>query len=119
LAQLIKAGQRESTMPRTRRHVDPKQKASALKRHFIEKVPASQICEEMGALQPSVFYHWAHQLFENADTVLTNSRARAGAREQQLEERIRGLEAKLARKDSVIAEITEEHVKLKKELGEP
>ena len=29
------------------------------------------------------------------------------------------LEAKLARKDEVIAEISEEYVKLKKELGEP
>jgi transposase-like protein len=102
-----------------RRNHDPKVKASALKRHYMEKVPASQICEEMGGVQPSVFYHWAHQLFENADTVLTNSRARAGAREQQLEEKIRQLEAKLARKDAVIAEITEEHVNLKKELGEP
>ena len=108
-------------MARIRRTHDPKLKASALKRHYMEKVPTSQICEEMGGLQPSVFYHWAHQLFENADTVLTRSGspARAGARERELEEKVRQLEAKLARKDGVIAEITEEHVKLKKELGEP
>jgi transposase-like protein len=106
-------------MPRPRRNYDPKQKAAALKRHYVDKVPASQVCEEMGKVQPTVFYHWAHQLFENADTVLGNSRARAGAREQQLEAEIAKLKAKLARKDEVIAEITEEHVKLKKELGEP
>ena len=38
--------------------------------------------------------------------------------EKQLEKRVAELEEKLARKDGVIAEILEEHVKLKKELGE-
>ena len=36
-----------------------------------------------------------------------------------LEAKIAQLEAKLAKKDAVIAEISEEYVKLKKELGEP
>jgi hypothetical protein len=34
-------------------------------------------------------------------------------------DRVQHLEAKLARKDSVIAEISTEYVQLKKELGEP
>jgi transposase-like protein len=105
-------------MPRTRRHHDAKDKAAALKKHFLDKEPVSQICEGIGGLQPSVFYHWAHQLFENADRVLGTTRSQSNAREKQLEGRIAALEQKLARKDSVIAEITEEHVKLKKELGE-
>ena len=42
----------------------------------------------------------------------------AANREKQLEGRIAQLEAKLVRKDEVIADISEEHVKLKKELGE-
>jgi uncharacterized coiled-coil protein SlyX len=37
----------------------------------------------------------------------------------ELQRRIEALEAKLARKDTVIAEISEEYVTLKKELGEP
>jgi hypothetical protein len=49
--------------------------------------------------------------------------ATAGAgtsqREKQLTEKLQHLEAKLARKDSVIAEISAEYVQLKKELGEP
>lgn len=51
-------------MPRTRRHHDPKQKAAAVKRHLVEKIqkiPVSQICEEMGGVQPSVFYNWQNQ----------------------------------------------------------
>jgi hypothetical protein len=41
------------------------------------------------------------------------------SREAELEERIAQLEARLARKDNIIAEISEEYVTLKKELGEP
>ena len=40
-------------------------------------------------------------------------------REKELEDKIAALEAKLARKDAVIAEVSEELVALKKELGEP
>jgi len=104
-------------MPRTRRIHDPKVKAAALKRNLVDKVPASEICEEM-KLQPSVFYTWQRQLFENADVALADSRSRASSRERKLEAEVAALQARLARKDSVIAEITEEHVKLKKAVGE-
>jgi hypothetical protein len=43
----------------------------------------------------------------------------ASSREKELEARIAQLEAKLAKKDAAIADISEEYVKLKKELGEP
>jgi uncharacterized coiled-coil protein SlyX len=45
--------------------------------------------------------------------------SKRGSREAELQRRIEALEAKLARKDTVIAEISEEYVTLKKELGEP
>jgi transposase len=93
------------------------QKTAALKKHLIEKVPVSQVCEEFD-LQPSVFYRWQVQLFENADKALEGNRSNSSSREKELEAKVAALEAKLARKDAVIAEISEEHVKLKKELGE-
>jgi uncharacterized protein YheU (UPF0270 family) len=36
-----------------------------------------------------------------------------------LEAKVEALEKQVAKKDAVIAWVTEEHVKLKKELGEP
>lgn len=42
---------------------------------------------------------------------------RRSGREAPLEVRIAQLEAKLAKKDEVIAEISEEHIALKKSLG--
>jgi uncharacterized coiled-coil protein SlyX len=44
---------------------------------------------------------------------------RAPSREQELEAKITALEAKLARKDAIIAEVSEEYVALKKTLGAP
>jgi transposase-like protein len=104
---------------RTRRRHTTEQKTALLKRHFVDKVPVSQLCEEH-QLQPSVFYHWQRQLFESAPAVFEAPKGgRTPSREKQLEERIAQLEAKLAKKDSIIAEISEEYVQLKKELGEP
>ena len=44
---------------------------------------------------------------------------RAPSREKELEEKLSRLEAKVARKDQIIAEVTEEYVTLKKNLGKP
>jgi len=104
---------------RTRRHHTSEQKASLLKSHHLDKVPVSDLCDA-NKLQPSVFYHWQRHLFANAAKVFEGVRQGGGSsREKELEARIAQLEAKLAKKDAVIAEISEDYVKLKKALGEP
>jgi transposase len=103
---------------RPRRNISPDQKASLLRRHLVEKVPISDICNEQD-LQPSVFYNWLRHLYDNASSVFEPGARPAPSREKQLEDRIAQLEARLARKDAVIAEISEEYVTLKKALGEP
>jgi transposase-like protein len=106
-------------MTKARNHRSPEEKAALLKRHHVDKVPVTTICEEAG-LQPSVFYHWQRELFERAAHVLGNAPAgRVSSREQQLEKKVTALEARLVKKDEVIAEISQEYVALKKELGEP
>ncbi|MBI2201853.1 MAG: transposase [Armatimonadetes bacterium] len=101
---------------RVRRHHTPEQKAALLRRHLVDKVAVSQICEE-NELQPSVLYDWLRQLLERAPAAFASPRT--SSREHELEHKVAALEEKLARKDGVIAEISEEFVKLKKELGEP
>ena len=105
---------------RTRRSYTPEQKAAILRRHLVDKVPVSDICDEY-KLQPSVFYGWHKQLTENMELALqtTGRRRAADTSEAKLAGEVEALKAKLARKDSVIAEISEEFVTLKKELGEP
>jgi transposase-like protein len=100
---------------RPRRNFTTEQKAAILRRHFLDRVPISELCEEYG-LQPSVFHQWRQQLFENAPSALTRP---SRAREKALERQVDRLEEKVVKKDEVIAWLTQEHVKLKKELGEP
>lgn len=52
-------------MPRKpRRQFTTDQKVAILRRHFVDKIPVSELCEEY-ELQPSVFYYWQKQAFEN------------------------------------------------------
>ena len=101
----------------SRRHFTPEQKTQLLRRHLVDKVPVSQLCDQH-QLQPSVFYYWLTQLFERAPAALASPKPVA-SRERELEQKIAFLEAKLQKKDSVIAEISSEYVQLKKDLGEP
>jgi len=104
---------------RSRRSFTTEQKVAILRRHLMDKVPVSDLCEEY-KLQPSVLYHWQKQLFEHMAAALEVAPGnRAPQREKQLAAKVEHLEAKLAKKDSVIAEISAEYVQLKKELGEP
>jgi transposase len=103
----------------TRRKFSAEDKAAILRKHLVDKNPVSDVCDEYG-IQPSVFYTWQRQLMENMASALdggSGHRQRNG-REEKLASKVEALEAKLAKKDNVIAEILEEHVKLKKELGE-
>jgi transposase-like protein len=103
---------------RKRRKYSSKEKADVLRRHLQQKEQVSDVCEDT-EIQPSVFYGWQRQLFENAEAALVPVKAKqkASRRESELAEENARLKARLARRDEVIAEISEEYVKLKKELG--
>jgi transposase len=104
---------------RSRRQFTPEQKVAILRRHLADKVPISDLCDEY-QLQPSLFYQWQRQMFDNmAGAFEVPAGSQPSQREKQLAQKVEHLEAKLARKDSVIAEISAEYVQLKKELGEP
>jgi transposase len=99
-----------------RRHLTPQEKIAALKRHLLEGVPVSTVCDQLG-IAPTMFYRWQKEVFENGHTVFENSR-KGKALEDAKEAKIQQLEAKLARKNEVMAELMEAHTLLKKELGE-
>ena|SRR5438552_11826928 len=101
-------------MRKERKHYSPEEKVSILRRHLLDKVPVSTLCEEL-QLQPTVFYHWLKQLFENGAVAFQRPRDSSRKHEQ---ERMAALEKKLRTKDEVLAELMEEHVALKKSLGE-
>ena len=51
-------------MNKERKHFTPEEKVAILRRHLVDKVPVSELCEELG-LRPTVFYRWQKELFEN------------------------------------------------------
>jgi len=101
-------------MKRQRRNFTGQEKVALLRRHLVEKEPVSQVCEEAG-VQPTQFYQWQKQFFENGAAAFERN---GKPRVDKAQERIVALEAKLRRKDEVLGELMEEHVALKKELGE-
>jgi transposase-like protein len=100
---------------RPRRQHTPEQKAALVQRHLVDKVPVSQLCNE-NDLQPSLFYDWLRLIQANAHAAFAAPQATA-SRERQLEEKIAALEAKLVKKDEIIAYVAQEHLTLKKSLG--
>ena len=99
---------------RKRTNYSAEEKVAILRRHFIDRVPVSDICEELG-LQPTVFYRWQKQFFENSAAEFQHTN---GKKRDAMERRNAELEAKLRRKNEVLSELMEEHVQLKKSLGE-
>jgi transposase-like protein len=101
----------------TRRHFTPQEKVAIVKRHLLEGVPVSNLCDEFD-INPTLFYQWQRQLFENAHLAFENGR-KSKALEDAKDQKIQQLEAKLVRKNEVMAELMEAHTALKKSLGEP
>ena len=99
----------------TRRHFSPQEKVSLLRRHFLENVPVSQLCDEL-QISPSLFYLWQREFFQNGHLAFTKDR-KVKAADNAKDAKIQQLEAKLTRKNEVLAELMEEHTLLKKELG--
>src|SRR5215472_13838137 len=100
-------------MQKQRKHYTPEEKVAILRRHLVEGVPISDLCDERG-LQPTVFYRWQKEFFENGAAAFQQRRR---TNHQPEQERIAYLEQKIQTKDEVLAELMAEHVALKKELG--
>ena len=99
-----------------RKHHTAEEKVAILRRHLIDRVPVSALCDEHH-VHPTVFYRWLKQFFENGAAAFGPA-PRTDKQVEAREQRIAFLEAKLKKKDEVLAELMEEHVALKKSLGE-
>jgi len=100
-------------MRKKRKNYTAQEKVFILKRHLVDRVPASDLCDEYN-LQPTVFYRWQKEFFENGASAFEKDKSRQKKAEQK---RIEQLEAKLQTKNEVLSELMEEHVQLKKERG--
>jgi transposase-like protein len=99
---------------KTRNNYTGEEKVAILRRHLLDQEPISKLCDELG-LQPTVFYRWQKEFFENGAAAF-QTKARTNHPAEQ--ERIHYLEKKIQVKDEVLAELMAEHIALKKSLGE-
>ena len=101
---------------KNRRQFSPEDKVRILRLHLLEGKPISQICEAEG-IQPTLFYLWQKTFFEKGTAAFESGRSPSRVSSSN-EHKIEALESKLRRKDEVIAEIMEDLVRTKKNLGE-
>lgn len=104
----------EVCMRKARKDYTGEEKVALLKQHLVEGTPVSEICDKHN-LQPTVFYRWQKEFFENGAAAFRREK-RSASKAQ--ENKVARLEAKIAQKDEVLAELMYEHVQLKKSLGE-
>ena len=101
-------------MPRKRRrNFTAEEKVSILREALVDRAAVSEVCESHG-IQPSQFYTWQKELFENGAAAFSNKR---GPKVDRSSEKIDALQVKIQSKNEVLAELMEEHVALKKSLG--
>lgn len=96
-----------------RRQYSPEEKVRILRLHLLEGQTISEICEKEG-IHPTLFYQWQRTFFENGAAAFSSPRTATSGSEKKIE----ALQDKLKRKDEVIAEIMEDFIQTKKELGE-
>lgn len=106
-------------MSMNRRSFSDEFKAQVVRRHLVEKVPVSELAAEF-EIQPSMIHLWSKQVLDQAEKAFERSKGpKRGNNTSNLDQqRIARLEAKLANKNEVIAELMEENVKAKKATGE-
>lgn len=100
-------------MSKNRKNYSAQQKVSILRKHLLENIPVSDLCEQYN-LNPTLFYRWQKQFFENGAAAFSSLKEKPSS----LQAKVSLLEQKLARKNEVLSELMEEHIKLKKEFGE-
>ena len=103
-------------MNKQRRHFTGTEKVAILKRHLLEKVPISNLCDEL-KLYPNQVHAWLKEFFEKGHAAFGNDR-KSKALEDAKNKQIDKLQATVQRRNDVLAELMEAHTLLKKELGE-
>jgi transposase len=104
-------------MNKTRRHFSGPEKVAILKRHLLEKVPVSDLCDQLD-IAPNQFYRWQQEFFENGHAAFENGRKSRTIEDANVR-KIEQLEAKLVRKNEVMAELMEALTEEKKRNGGP
>jgi len=101
-------------MSKTRNHRSPEEKASLLRRHHNRQGAGHDDLRGGRAAAERLLPLAAGAVRAGSHVLGNGSTGRPSSREQELEKKVSALEARLTKKDEVIAEISQEYVSLKK-----
>ncbi len=106
-------------MSKQRRHFADHEKVAIIKRHLLEKVPISDLCDQLN-IYPSQVHDWLKKFFENGHLAFANGRdgRQAKAAQDAKDLKIQQLEAKVQKKNEVMAELMEALTEEKKRTGD-
>ena len=96
-----------------RRRISSKEKMMILRELLENKVQIGELCEKYH-VHPNMIYNWKKILFEKGGSLFDDKKEKTN---NKTEEKISRLEAKLKDKDSLISEIVEDNIRLKKNLN--
>jgi len=96
-----------------RKRMSAKEKMMILRELLDNKVQIGELSEKY-SIHPNVIYNWKKTLFEKGETLFEDKREKTNSK---AEEKISRLETKLKDKDSLISEIVEDNIRLKKSLN--
>lgn len=99
-----------------RKRYTSEEKTKILRDYIENNLSVSSVCEKY-QIHPNVIYRWKKQMFESTPDALSNSKKKSDKQLSTAEARIAELEALLAKRESLIAEIIEDNISLKKKLN--
>jgi len=100
-------------MSKKRRYFNADQKVVAIRKHLLEQVPVSDLCDEL-SITTTLFYRWQKEFFENGSRAFTkdgDSNLKKAVKENTQ------LKVTTSEKNDVIAELVAENISLKKKRG--
>ena len=100
-------------MSSKRRHFSADQKVACIRKHLLEQVPISDICDEL-KISTNLFYKWQADFFENGSKAFAKDDS---IQLKKAEAKNTSLETEITDKNGVIAELVEENIRLKKRNG--
>ncbi len=92
------------------RKITPEFKVMILRELLDNQVPAGKLSEEYG-IHINLIYKWKKELFSHAGLIFVNNKS-----SNSESDKLTQLEKKLKQKDSLISEIVEDNIRLKKKL---
>lgn len=97
-----------------RRRFSASEKVKAVRRHLIDKVAVSEICDDL-KIHPNQYYQWQTAFFENGENAFRKDQDKET---KAFEKKISKLESTIEQKNNVIAEIAADNIILKKTFGD-